>query len=1023
MMIRIPITSAALLLLAIPLAAGETHKLNWESRIAGADSITALAADGAGNVYATGAASEALPLVNSVRRSNSGTDISVSDDGGVTWKGLTNLPTGRPGALAAVPSTPGTFIMSASDGIYRSTDNGATWLRIFSGTPFPPYNPVTTAPGSIVFEPDDPKTIYICGESFGILKTIDAGAHWTLVNTGLPMDGAGSAHIGYLAIDPFHPRTLIAGLGSKAYRSEDGALSWRNIDLMVPNGSYRSSDYPLVAFDPKLENVLYSFAWFSLFRSPDGGATWVRLAVPGSNVNTAVPDPGTAGVIYASSELGVFKSTDGGATWTNIGPPEAATSDVVRMISVDPSNPARIMMFASKDSWSTTNGGASWTRMKLSRRAYAAAFGSKGRVVATAARSIDAFLVKRDAAGETALSCLLGGQGDDQTQALAVDGAGNLYVAGTTTSEDLDVGENAAQRAFGGGQSDAFVAKIASDGKLIWATYLGGTGTDRASAIAIAPDGSVAVAGYTASPDFAPASGTPPQFVGQTFVARIAADGSRVLSVGRVGGWAGHDLGGMALDASGNVWVAGTSGVADLPVTSGAIKPTFAGYADGFLAKVAPDGTLLYATYLGGDDWDKAAGVAVDSEGNVYVAGSTRSKDFTTTEGAFHRELCSDCPYPSSCIATGIIGTICSYVGDDIFAMKLTPDGKKVLWSTLIGGGCFEEALGVAVGADASVYILGNSNSSPFPAKYPIESGPLYSAYKPVILRLDATGGALMFGSNIGVGSVQTLSPDGLWYVGGAGGRVSQLVPAEPPAISLDAIQNAFRLTGGPVAPGELLRLTAPDLHPAEAGEYYLSPATPLPTEIGQTRVLFDGRAVPLMAALNGTAVVTAPFSLTPGTTVTVQIDSAGVQSNAVRMDVVSNDVGMLSADGSGRGQAYAQNADGRMNAPDNPASAGDLITVFFTGAGATTPASTEGVAAPNPAPGIAAIINVTIGSYGVRVEEAGTIPGFLTGLSYARVRVPNFPYGSAGVKIKVSVWNADNSGFSSSQELNLSVR
>lgn len=305
------------------------------------------------------------------------------------------------------------------------------------------------------------------------------------------------------------------------------------------------------------------------------------------------------------------------------------------------------------------------------------------------------------------------------------------------------------------------------------------------------------------------------------------------------------------------------------------------------------------------------AAVAVDSEDNVYVAGSTRSKDFATTEGAYSRALCSDCPYPASYVSTGFIGAICSYVNDDIFAMKIAMDGKQVLWSTLIGGGCYEETLGVAVGADRSVYILGSSNSSPFPVRYPIESGPPYSAHKPVIVRLDPDGGALLFGSNIGAGSAQALGPDGAWYIGGSGGRVSQLVPAEPPAIALQAIQNAFRLTGGPFAPGELLRLWAPGLHPAEANEYYLNHASPLPTEIGQTRVLFDGREVPLMAALDGTAVAAAPFSLSPGSPVTVQVDHAGVRSNAVRVDVMARDLGMLSADGSGRGPAYAQNAGG----------------------------------------------------------------------------------------------------------------
>lgn len=295
-MLHLSFPSAAFLL-AIPTAADETNRLNWETRITGADSITALAADRSGNVYATGAASDALPLLNSAHRSNTGTDLAVSDDGGATWNGLTNLPTGRPGALAPDPTSPGTFLLSATDGIYRSTGNGATWLKIFSGAPFSASAAAPGSPGSIVFDPEDPRTICVCSETFGILKTTGAGAHWTLTNNGLPMDGAGNAHISYLAIDPFHPNTLIAGLGSKAYRSEDGALSWRAVDLQVPNGSNRGSDHPLVVFDLKRENVVYLSAWFALYRSPNGGAAWTKLDVPGTNVETAAPDPAAAGVI------------------------------------------------------------------------------------------------------------------------------------------------------------------------------------------------------------------------------------------------------------------------------------------------------------------------------------------------------------------------------------------------------------------------------------------------------------------------------------------------------------------------------------------------------------------------------------------------------------------------------------------------------------------------------------------------------------------------------------------------------
>ncbi len=486
-----------------------------------------------------------------------------------------------------------------------------------------------------------------------------------------------------------------------------------------------------------------------------------------------------------------------------------------------------------------------------------------------------------------------------------------------------------------------------------------------------------------------------------------------------------------------------------MPVTADAIKSSPEGYREGFLAKFAPDGTRLYSTYLGGSDYDMVAGVALDANGNVYVAGTTRSADFPTTPSALQRQICSNCAYSVGCVVTDTIGIICSHGNDDIFAMKMSPDGKQIIWSTLIGGGCVDVALGLAVGPDSNVYILGASNSSPFPTRYPVESGPAYGDPKSVLVRLNSSGTALNFASNISLSSARTqrtatvsyvvgipgistpvgtakahsLSPGGVWFVGGGSGSVAQLVPADAPELAIDAVQNAFRLNGGPAAPGELLRVVAPDLRPGKAEEHYLYLPAPLPTEIGGTRLLFDGQPVPLMSVMDGTVVAAAPFSLTPGANVNVELEYAGKRSNTMRMNVVAHDPGLWSADGSGTGQAFAQNADGRMNSPDNPAAVGDLITIFFTGAGVTKPAVTSGVPAPAGVSRQAATVIVTIGESSVTAEEAGLIPGFITGLSYARVRVPEIGERGAKTPIAIDVVDYSTASHGTSQELTIAVQ
>ena len=156
----------------------------------------------------------------------------------------------------------------------------------------------------------------------------------------------------------------------------------------------------------------------------------------------------------------------------------------------------------------------------------------------------------------------LGGGDNDTANALAVDGAGNVWVAGHTRSSNFPVTADAWQKKGGGGY-DAFVAKFSPSGALQYATYLGGKGHDRVHALAV--------------------------------------------------------------DGSGNVWVAGGTESENFPVTADAWKESHGGIKDAFVAKFSPSGELLYATYLGGGGNDEAHALAVDGSGNVWVAGEAGS--------------------------------------------------------------------------------------------------------------------------------------------------------------------------------------------------------------------------------------------------------------------------------------------------------------------------------------------------------------------------------------------------------------
>ena len=175
---------------------------------------------------------------------------------------------------------------------------------------------------------------------------------------------------------------------------------------------------------------------------------------------------------------------------------------------------------------------------------------------------------------ELAWSTYLGGNSSDQAEAVALDAAGNVYVAGGTSSEDFPVTPGAADAQKSEGGSEGFVSKFTPDGsRLVWSTFLGGSHWDAVQALAV--------------------------------------------------------------DREGHAYAGGVSGSFDLPVTPGAFDSSGSDRGDGFVVKLSEDGTRFeYATYLGSGDAE-VSGIAVDSEGNVVAVGDVCCfRGFPTTPGA-----------------------------------------------------------------------------------------------------------------------------------------------------------------------------------------------------------------------------------------------------------------------------------------------------------------------------------------------------------------------------------------------------
>jgi hypothetical protein len=259
----------------------------------------------------------------------------------------------------------------------------------------------------------------------------------------------------------------------------------------------------------------------------------------------------------------------------------------------------------------------------------------------------DVFVTKLNATG-TALvySTYIGGSGNDEGYAIAVDGSGNAYVTGYTDSRNYDVTPGAFQTK-NGGRKDVFVTKLNATGTaLVYSTYIGGGNWDYGYAIAVDGSGYAYVTGYTFSNDYpvTPGAfqttykgwGAPPD----VFVTKLNATGTALVYSTYIGGSDWDEGRAIAVDGSGYAYVTGVTWSTDYDVTPGAFQTTKSTTnsleRDVFVTKLNATGTaLVYSTYLGGTYRDDGFGIAVDGSGYAYVTGYTRSTYYDVTPGAF----------------------------------------------------------------------------------------------------------------------------------------------------------------------------------------------------------------------------------------------------------------------------------------------------------------------------------------------------------------------------------------------------
>ena len=328
-------------------------------------------------------------------------------------------------------------------------------------------------------------------------------------------------------------------------------------------------------------------------------------------------------------------------------------------------------------------------------------------------------------------STYLGGSSDDQGFGIAVDSSGNAYVTGHTSSTDFPT-KNPLQTTNGGGDVDAFVTKIDSAGTaLVYSTYLGGSGDDQGFGIAVDSSGNAYVAGTTSSTDFPTKNPLQPTYGGggDAFVTKISSTGMALAYSTYLGG-SGDDLSfGIGVDSAGNAYVTGWTGSTDFPTTTSAVQPVYGGGdRDAFVSKINSTGSALtYSTYLGGSGQDTGNAITVDGSGNAYVTGFTVSTDFPTMN-----------PLQATCGGD-----------EDAFVTKINSAGTALVYSTYLGGSGADGGYGIGVDSSGNAYVTGDTNSTDFPTKSPLQ-GTNAGGLDIFVAKISAAGSALVYSTYLG---------------------------------------------------------------------------------------------------------------------------------------------------------------------------------------------------------------------------------------------------------------------------------
>jgi len=634
---------------------------------------------------------------------------------------------------------------------------------------------------------------------------------------------------------------------------------------------------------------------------------------------------------------------------------------------------------------------------------------------------------------------LLGRSAD--IHAAAIDSKGFIYLAGEIIMPGLPTAPGVLQP---GPPMDCsatigvstcrhgFVAKVAPSGDvLVWATYLGGDGREWVTALAVAPDGNIVVAGSTTSKTLLPALGGYRTTPASIFIAKLSSDGRSLLAGTYFGGDGADKVVAMKLDASGVVYVAGEANSVAFPTTAGVYQrarstgpppPGFGsadecsdGCSDQFLAKFDPSlKTLLFSTLIGTSARETTGDLALGQDGTLYIAGTRGNERGPGPAFPMLTRLTRDA---SSAIYSTIValerGPIGGYSlavdssghaylgGDNRMWPGASPDG--IVWKLdpqgrVVGRGAIRGLVSsLAAGSGGEIVVLGWTWTGQIPvtAGAPILCGLSTWSYNQTayVARWNALTMSTTYAAYLETGRAWLVGPE-LVLAGAPYINFPEfaLVPAgPPPAGTVTCMANSASYDGTVIAPGELVSVFGSRIGPNYPVSAQFDPDGNVTSSLGGISVWIGGLPAPLLYAAPDQINLVTPFGIAGTGRARVEIHRDGSVLSVFDKTVVQTHAALFWSDPSRPVYLAALNQDGSVNSAANMASPGTIVTVFATGLGAMIPQLIDGARPSQPIAKPVAPVAITVSQDAVlaQLEYVGNAPTLVQGAVQINFRLP----------------------------------